>query len=224
MPKMYMPSMSHSAPVDAIVETSTPGIYDCTVYYLMASGPGMGVWELKVKIGTETATFYPAVAMAMGSVNKVNLKGFTDKVPGMMAGMGTSRNYPLFADSLTSDMAGFTLKLFIAALDDAMMMSWPGISVGTILHDQNGADWPINSMLVEISTDKITWVAATADLGTGHWTVSGLTGLTNGTAGKIYIKLTVNGEQKTTDGQALAADGTNGFQTFTLTPGGGMAM
>ena len=67
---MYMSSGdSHSAPVDSIVNNGD-GTYSCTVYYLMSTkmkGMIAGHWELKVNIGSETATFYPYVDMAMSS-------------------------------------------------------------------------------------------------------------------------------------------------------------
>jgi hypothetical protein len=57
----------HSTPADAVNESSTPGYYNCTVYYLMASGPTMGTWEMKVTVAGETTIIYPDVSMAMGS-------------------------------------------------------------------------------------------------------------------------------------------------------------
>ena len=41
---------------------------------------------------------------------------------------------------------------------------------------------------------------------------------TDGVEGNIYVKLNVNGELKTTNG--LAADGTNEYSFFKVTPGG----
>ena len=49
----------------------------------------------------------------------------------------------------------------------------------------------------------------------GFWSAP-ITGLTDGTEGSIYVKLNVNGEQKTTSG--LAPDGTNEYQVFNVTP------
>jgi hypothetical protein len=211
MPKMYMPGMSHSAPVDAIVESSTPGTYDCTVYYLMASGPGMGVWELKVMIGMETATFYPAVAMAMGTTSFVKLVGISDTIASMMGGTPSGRTYRLFNDGIT----GTTAKLFIAAADDSMMMKFPAVSVGTTL-----TGLTVGTIAVEVSTDKISWTALTDD-GKGHWSNTGI--MTLSAATNLYVRLTINGEQKTTDGN-IAVTGTNDFATFTITSAGGMAM
>jgi len=212
MPKMYMPSMTHSAPVDAVVESSTPGTYDCSVYYLMASGPGMGIWELKVMIGMETATFYPPVAMAMGTTNRAALKGVNDVI-GSMMGMGTSkRTYYLFNDSSTFGMSS-TFKLFIAAADDSMMMKFPAVSAGSTLHNEMNVARTVASMTVEASTDNgSTWNSLTS-AATGHWSVSGLTGLAAG--GTVKVRVVIDGEQKTTDGTAAVA-GTNDFATFTV--------
>jgi hypothetical protein len=214
MPKMFMPTMSHSAPVDTVVESSTPGTYDCSVYYLMASGPGMGYWELKVMVDMESASFYPPVGMSMGTTSRATLKGVTDVI-GSMMGMGTSpRSYYLFNDGSIFGMSS-TFKLFIAAGDDTMMMNFPSVSIGSTLHDAMNAAWTVASMTVEASTDSgATWSNMT-DNGGGHWSVSGLTGLAAG--GTVKIREIINSEQKTTDG--LAVSGTNGSATFTIVGG-----
>lgn len=215
MPKMYMASMSHSTPVDTVVESATPGTYDCTVYYLMASGSGMGIWEMKVMIGMETATFYPPVAMSMGTTSRATLKGLSDVI-GSMMGMGTSkRTYYIFNDSSTFGMSS-TLKLFIAAADDSMMMKFPAVSVGSTLHNEMNVARTVATMTVAASTDNgTTWSDLTSSA-TGHWSVSGLTGLAAG--GTVRVRITVDGEQKTTDGTAAVA-GTNDFATFTVVSG-----
>ncbi|MDA8434027.1 MAG: carboxypeptidase-like regulatory domain-containing protein, partial [Nitrospiraceae bacterium] len=217
MPKMHMASMSHSAPVGAVIDNND-GTYSCTVYYLMASGPGMGIWELKVTIGGmsgESATFYPSVGMSMGTTSKANLKGVADLIPAMGGTGTTSRTYPLFYDGMSGGMGGSsTFRLFIAASDDMMLMKWPAVSIGTTLHDQNGTAWTVNSMTVEASTDKSAWLPGTDD-GNGHWSVPGLTGLSSG--GAVYVRVVVNGEQKTTDGKSVSGD--NGYQTFTVVSG-----
>jgi hypothetical protein len=215
MPTMYMASMSHSAPVDAVVESSTPGTYDCSVYYLMASGPGMGIWELKVMIGMENATFYPPVAMAMGTTSRATLKGVNDVI-GSMMGMGTSkRSYYLFNDGSTFAMSS-TFKLFIAAADDAMMMKFPAVSLTSTLHNEMNVAWSVTGMTVQISTDNgNTWTSMN-DAGAGHWSISGLNGLAMG--GTIKVRMTINGEQKTTDGNA-ATTGSNDTASFTVVAG-----
>jgi len=217
-PKMYMATMSHGSPVDTCVESATPGTYDCTVYYLMASGPGMGIWELKVKIGTETATYYPPVAMAMGTTSRATLKGVADTI-GAMMGMGTSpRTYYLFNDGSTFGMTS-TFKLFVAAADDATMMKFPAVSSGTTLHDALNTAWTVNGGAsgVQVSSDNgATWVSAT-DNGGGHWSAAGLTGLASG--GTVRVRLTVNGEQKTTTGSATLSATNMDYTLFTIVGG-----
>ena len=215
MPTMHMATMSHSAPVDAVTEDSAnPGTYSCTLYYLMASGPGMGYWDLKATIGGmsgESATFYPAVGMAMGTTTvRATLKGQTDAIAGSMGMPASQRTYYLFNDGGTTTT---TFKLFLAAQES--MMSYPAVSAGTALHDAANAAWTVNPVTVLVSTDNATWLPANDNTG-GHWSVSGLTGLTAGQSGKIYVKLTINGEQKTTDGTAPMD--VNGSASFTVTP------
>jgi hypothetical protein len=219
MPMMHMPTMSHSAPVDGMITDNGDGTYSCTVYYLMASGMGMGYWELKVTIGgmmAESATFYPSVGMAMGSTTvRATLRGQSDLILSGPTGIATeARTYYLFNDSLTGMTGNYTFKLFIAAKES--MMSYPAVSAGTMLHDEQNAAWTVNTMTVEASTDGSTWTAGTDNSG-GHWTISSLSGLTSGSTGTVYVRMAVNGEQKTTNGSAPS--GANGYATFTVTPG-----
>jgi hypothetical protein len=67
-------------------------------------------------------------------------------------------------------------------------------------------------MTVEASTDGgATWVPA-VDVTKGHWGI----GLSSFTTGTVYVKMNVNGEDKTTDGNAVS--GANGYATFIVTP------
>ncbi len=212
MPMMHMAAMRHATPFDAVTESATPGTYTCTVYYLMASGPGMGYWELKVMISNgmgmgESATFFPAVGMAMGTDTiRTTLKGQSDIITSMT---GTEkRSYYLFNDGpLSSPTASF--KLFIAAKES--MMSYPVVSVGAVLSSPTGT---VTSMSVQASSDGgTTWIAAT-DNTKGHWSVSGFSNLVSNTTATIQVKLVVNGEDKTTNGLASNPTGTNGYATF----------
>lgn len=220
MPLMHMSTRNHSTPVDLVVEDSaTPGTYNCTAYYLMSSmsstGMSMGYWELKVMLGTgmyaESVTFYPGVGMSMASnTQRVTLKGQADTIAGMTG--PEKRSYFLFRDGIE----GATLKLFIAAKQS--MMSYPAVSMGSTLTDAGGAAWTVDTMSVQTSTDGSAWVDA-VDNGGGHWsasTLAGLGGLGTAQPSTVYVKLTINGEQKTTDGNAAA--GTNESGSFTVTP------
>ena len=218
-PYMYMATKSHTTPMETPVDNGD-GTYACTVYYVMSTamnGVSMGVWELKVSVdGAESAYFYPDVAMAMGSTALAKLSGVSDAIMGL-AGV-EKRTWFLFNDGLSAGMGGtYTFKLFVATKEMGTALTFPAVKVGDALNNEADNPWSVTAMTVEVSTDKTTWLAAT-DLGNGHWSVAGLTGLTAGISGKMYVRLVVNGEQKTTDG--IAAAGANGYQTFTVTPGG----
>jgi hypothetical protein len=230
-------------------EGTTTGEYVCAVYYLMPSimmnDRSMGFWELKVMVGSldgEHVFFYPTVTMAMGDTAQVRLKGRDDKISssinhgaGNTNGMTSEaevRTYYLFKKSLTGMTGNHSFEFFIAAKEN--IMDYPAVSVGTTL---NSGDLnyvlSIVTMSVEVSTDAINWVTATDHGGHGHsgqWVADNISGLTDGSAAVLYVRLVVEGEQKTTDGatpNALPAtdDANNHYAKFIVTPGGsGMSM
>jgi hypothetical protein len=214
----------HATPVDVVSEsTTTPGTYDCTVYYLMASGPAMGTWKMSVSVGGETTVFYPDVAMSMSSDSvKAILKGQNDFISGMT---GTEkRSYYIFNDGLASGMSMGSGKLDLFIVAKESMMSFPALASKavstTTLHDDSGTDWIADPVTVEASTDGTTWTSGTNSAG-GHWSINLMSGITSGVTNTIYVRLSVgeNGgaaEQKTTNG--LADTGTNGYQTIFVTP------
>jgi len=78
-----------------------------------------------------------------------------------------------------------------------------------MLHNEMNVARTVASMTVEVSTDNgSTWNSLTS-AATGHWSVSGLTGLAAG--GTVKVRVVIDGEQKTTDGTAAVA-GTNDFR------------
>jgi hypothetical protein len=219
-PVMHMSTMSHGSAVDGCTESGTAGVHDCSVYYLMAStmagGTSMGYWNLAVLIddGTtqESAEFTPNVMMAMGDTVRAALKGQADMIPGMGMMGATQRTYYLFTDSVTTT----TLDLFIAARET--MMSHPPVSAGTVLNVGDMTyELTVGTMTVEVSTDSAfsSPIIAT-DNGDGHWSASGISGLTENQQGTLYVRLTVNSEQKTTTGSAPS--GANAYATFLVTP------
>jgi hypothetical protein len=236
MPVMNMAAHHHSTPMPVpAVSYDGNGLYTVTLYYLMPSqmmdGTSMGYWDLKFTVADEEAHFYPAVMMAMGDTPKVVLKGLYDADPtvgdtiaGMLGDM--SRNYILFNESLAPAGMGsstYTFKMFIAAMES--MMKYPPVYVNAVLNlGDLDHELTVNTMTVEVSTAVAPtapsdWKMADEDpSGSGYWSATGLTGLVDGTEGKIHVRLTVNGELKTTDG--MAPSGTNEYTTYTVTPGG----
>ena len=232
-PMMYMSNRIHSTPYNSeCVEGSTAGKYHCTAYYLMASqmmgGMSMGYWQLKVSIGGnqgESTYFYPTVTMAMGDTAQARLKGQDDLIPGMSA--DETRTYYLFKQDLSGMTNNHSFALYIAAKES--MMSFPAIETGaTLSAGETNYELVLSSLSVEVSANASDWITA-SEQGDGIWIADGISGLTNGEEATLYVRLTINGEQKTTDGmipnaEEAASDTNNHFAKFTVTPGGGMGM
>ncbi|MBI4746449.1 MAG: hypothetical protein HY786_07915 [Deltaproteobacteria bacterium] len=218
-PLMHMAAYSHVTPIDSITDDGD-GAYTCVVYYLMAGGPTMGYWELTVGVNGETATFYPAVGMSMGDTTKVTLKHKDDTIPNMM-GTLSPRAYPLFKEALTAETGGaYTFKAFVTSQES--MTSFPKLFSGIVLSSGTTSELTVNPLSVQASTDGTTWTAMTEDtVNEGHFSVSGLTGLSSGVAGTVYVKLTINGNDYVDNatGDSTAA-GAHIYATFNVTPGG----
>jgi len=227
MPMMDMASgHMHDAPVTAVTDNGD-GSYTATVYYLMPSammdGTVMGDWELRVMIGGmggEMATFHPDVMMAMGDTVKASLFGQTDMISGMMA--AENRRYFIFKNQLMGTTGNHSFNFYIAARES--MMSHVAVYENVTLNQGNATyEYLVSPISVEVSTDGSSWTAAMSS-GDGNYMVSGLSGLTDNVEGSIYVRLTIQGEQKTTNGLAPAGDGTNDYAVFTVTPGMSMSM
>lgn len=224
---MTMPDgKQHATPIDLVSESGTPGTYDCTVYYLMASrmgdGTPMGTWKMSVTVDNEITTFNPDVDMYMGTNTpfKTVLTGQDDLISSISA--TAKRSYYLFNDGLTSGMSGTTFHVFITAKESSM--SFPALSSATTttLHDENGTAWTANPITVEGSLNTTDWTSGTNTTG-GHWSIMFASGITSGATNTIYVRLSVGKdgvgvEQKTTDGNA--ASGSNAYQTFYAMPAG----
>jgi hypothetical protein len=209
---MYMTNGDvHSTPIDSVTESGTPGVYDCTVYYMMASGPTMGTWYMSVTVNGETTTFTPDVSMAMGSDTVRALLYGPDDVVSSMSGTQYNKYY-LFSDGTVS-AASSTFKLYISHGED-MMMTFQPVSIGSVLSSPTGT---VTSMIVQASTDNTfaSNVVSGTDDGNGHWSLAGITDLSTAGTHTVYVKLNVNGQDKTTDG--AAASGMNAYQTFIVT-------
>ncbi|MCK4709485.1 MAG: hypothetical protein KAU21_12775, partial [Gammaproteobacteria bacterium] len=148
------------------------------------------------------------------------LLGQADMIEGMM--MAENRKYFLFKQSLSGMTDNHSFSLFLAARES--MMSHAAVYQDAILNQGDiNYELTVSSISVEVSTDATIWVSAIGT-GDGYFSVSGLSGLTNDVEGTIYVRLTVNTEQKTTDGLQPAGNGTNDYGVFTVTPGMTMSM
>ncbi len=225
MPVMRMASgMTHASPHAGCQENpATPGEYECTVYYLMPSvmshGKSMGYWRLKIIINgndNDPVIFTPKVGMTMGDIVKARLKGQagSDMITLSMTGASESRNYYLFKDGLQKIENGHALTLFIAAQEN--MMNYPAMQEGLILNPGTSHGLTVASVSVEISSDGGGhWITA-SNIGSGLWQAQGITGMAAGERHELYIRLSINGEQKTTNGLAPSAD--NSHAILALTP------
>ncbi|MBF0169893.1 MAG: hypothetical protein HQK87_02190 [Nitrospinae bacterium] len=212
LPWMRMATMNHASVVDSVTDNGD-GTYTCVVYYLMSSsmgGQSMGTWDMGVTVNGESATFTPVeVGMPMGETVKVNLSLNSDQYSKM--GTATTRTWSLFKESVN---ANGVMKVVVTTVES--MSNFPKVATGATLTDATGGSWTVDSLVVELSTDKATWLTATEN-GDGHFTVMGLTGLADGVASNVYVKLTVNGYPYTTDG--ANGNGANDYQTFVVIPG-----
>ncbi len=229
MAKMHMETKMHTTPVDGCLESATSGTYDCTLFYLMPSvmnDMSMGYWELNVTADNmETVQFYPSVTMAMNGAGKhkltaqatgttivddLTISTYDDYV--MM--MTSARKYFMFKDDVSGSAGNHTVRLFVAVQES--MMSFPALYQNQTYNVGELYSLMANLILMELSTDGSTWSAMT-DEGDGYWNIASVTGLTDGQENNFYLRLTVNGEQKTTNGMLPAGDGTNDYSTFTFT-------
>ncbi|MDT8446579.1 MAG: hypothetical protein RRB13_06740 [bacterium] len=218
-PMMHMDSYSHSSPVVGCTESSTAGTHSCTLYYLMPSYMGttqMGYWQLTAKVtksgATESAVFYPLVKPSMSDTTRATLRHQTALTMAMSGGT-EARYFFLFKNSLSGSTGSHTFSVYLATRES--MMSFPAIVSGTTYNTGTSYAFTPTTITLQASTDASTWTNMTSS-GSGVWTLSGISGLTSGTSGKIYIKATLDSSQLTTDGSAVGTS--NGYATFTVTP------
>ena len=212
-PLMHMSTRNHASPVpaDAVKESSTPGVYDCTVFFLMATMSATEYWDLQVTLAGETATFNPNVTMAMGSdTTRATLKNNSDTIMNM--GVAIPRPYHLWKDVATTG----TFTIFLDVTQEGML-AFPPLTVGTVLKDANNQNvqMTINSLELLASLNGTTWTAMTCNANARCSFNNNA--LVAGTAATVYVKMKINGNDYTTDGAAVSA--TNAYATFTVTPG-----
>ncbi|MCF6217356.1 MAG: hypothetical protein L3J94_01120 [Gammaproteobacteria bacterium] len=226
--KMYMATKMHATPVDGCSESATAGVYDCTIFYLMPSvmnGMSMGYWELMVTTdNNEMVSFYPGVGMGMNGNGKRSLMAQSTGTVVDDAGLTvptysdfvmsptSARKYLLFKDSIAAgSISGHKVRLFIAVKES--MDSFPALYTGASF---NMASFTVSSINAEFSVDGASWSPMTEE-GAGYWSVDNAPGLVDGVENTFYMRLHVNGEQKTANGSVPALDGSNDYAIFTTT-------
>lgn len=222
-PVMTMPNMAHGAPVpiDAVRESATPGTYDCTLFFPMASvdasGSPVGEWSVKVASGAgELGSITVPVRPALGvDTTHVMLKNAADKVQTM--GSAMPRSYPLFRDGLALEADGrWAFRVFVASIQEGNMV-WPPVKPGLVLVDAAGKpQFTIQTVALEASSDGVTWSPMPCD--SASRCEAKLTGLARGVVGKVHVKLTINGLPYTSDGMPPDDGKNNGFAIFAVTP------
>ena len=217
MPMMNMATKQHSTPVDGncLPGSGAEGVYDCTVYYVMATAMG-GYWDLKVMSNGEEAHFYPEVMMVMPPPMAV-LKN--SNLTSTMMSVTSVRPFQAFKSSLTGTTGDHDFELYTATMES--MMSFPAVYDGVTLNvDDVTNELLISSMEVLVSTDPtfvLDTVTAT-DEGNGYWTAAGITSLTNSVEATLYVQMTINGHVLNSSIDGVAGDGINNYATFTVTP------
>ncbi len=180
----------------------------------------MGQWELDVQLTDATAAaagtkvhsfFFPNVMMAMGAdVLRATGNNVADTWTNMI---GTApRAYAVWLRDIAANPAGgHDLTVFAATQNMAnmvpgampagahpMMMTFPGVVAGSTLHGplpQGSMTRPtltVGAITLQASTDGgTTWQPLTA-MGSGAYSITGLTGLTSAAAATIDYQLTVD--------------------------------
>jgi hypothetical protein len=201
-PMMDMTSgMNHSAPHLGCTETDQLGASECTVYFPMASSMKneneevmiMGTWTVEVELANAVAlSFSPNVTMPMVETSKAVLKGTSET--GDTVG-GIPRSYIILNTAPEMIMSTRSVELFIATKEG---MNFPTLAISTTLSEDTADALSIDSINVLVSADKDAadedWAAATPD-SKGIWTAN-----INGYTDAFYVKLSVNGDAKMTNG------------------------
>jgi hypothetical protein len=208
---MVMTSMSSSSTwPNAVIESAEPGTYLATLYYSMATAGLDMYWKLSVAIGTETAVFYPRVAaLPAGNTVSAKLSSSLDQVG------GSNRTYRIWRDTVIQSVAGYDVTLFLSSTD-----------AGKTLPVYAGALWNtpqlvLESVKIEVSSDGSIWSPLTPLGNSGRYLAAGLS-LTPGSARTLYLKLQINGNSYTTNGNLPDGNSdlskSNAVAAFSVTP------
>jgi hypothetical protein len=210
-PLMVMSSMSGSTTwPGAVTESTEPGTYSGTLYYSMASTGLDMYWKLSVAIGTETAVFYPNVAaLPAGNTVSAKLSSNADKVG------ASNRTYRIWRDTVAAGVTGYDVTVFLSSTD-----------AGNTLPVYAGALWStpalaLTAVTLQASSDGATWTTMTPIGNSGRYRADGLP-LAAGSTRTVYLKLQINGNDYTTNGNAPDGNSdlsrTNALASFSITP------
>lgn len=199
----------HSTPLtasyDAATSDPTNGQYRFSVYYVMASAMKnsagmsmpMGLWDFEVTLADatgsspleQTALFHPNVAMPMGVTLSSKGNDAGDQVPNPNSpGMTMGRPYWVWLDSVQKNGNAHDVALFVTT---KVGMTFPAVYDGAN-HSHMTDSLSLTGVTVRISTDKGTTWSTADENGTGHYSVTGLTGLTSDSAADLLVQVTVN--------------------------------
>jgi len=200
MPMMYMAGgHMHGTPYKKCVDTAEDGVFECSLYFLMASamasGEVMGNWDLMFSVGMnenkESVHFFPKVMMNMSDdTTSLTFKGEGDDTYTNMMEMETPRPYFVFKDSLMKSGDNHTLKLFVGARYS--MMSHPELTNTGTTEDGALSSMPVR-LFVGSSADAVTTEAVYTN---GLWMITDIDWLTDGEQGSIFVSLDVDGTLK----------------------------
>lgn len=195
-PLMYMEGHHHSTPHAGCTPTDAQGVAHCALYYLMSSsmnGQSTGYWEIALNVGDDTVYLRPNVGMApMNETSRVNFKH-------------QNASLMLFPERL--DSSG-NLSLYLAGRQD--MMNFPGVGSGVML-----GELAILSAQVFVTPDGAGEIELSADPVTpGRFQTSALGSLPAASLQSLRVRVQLNGEPITTDGQPLSE--ANGSQLLSV--------
>ena len=207
VPTMHMTDKSHGTPVDVVTEIGTPGTYNCAVYYSMGDhmmGVLKGYWDLQVKIG-----FGDRDLLSLCRVPD-DERRYLENEDVQYRGRG-KRHHLLPVQRRHGHRGNADLQALPHAIGEHDVLPH--------LHGQRAdgygqPPWILSRPPTPPSRRR---TVTAADDGNGHFSMPGLTDLSSAGTYTVYVKLSVNGEMKTTDGLASNMAGTNTYSAFKVT-------
>jgi hypothetical protein len=122
-------------------------------------------------------------------------------------GKTNRRIYYLFQYDLdTSAPCHATVEIYLTTIAQNNLDYLP-VFIGQTLTDQNQKDWNVQDVLIQVSLDGTNWITLSENLEKkGYFYTSNLDNYIGLNFYKYYIKLFINNEQKTTNGDTVIPD------------------